>query len=1490
MVLGGNHHAGVRTSKRTAKTSHAQRWDSVGESVAPSKLKKVAAEKPPPITSSRPTAFEPLMTQPTHPDLPMPPPMSPTNHPAVALLVPPPMPPSNHTDVASSPMPPSNHPAVTPHIPPDIVHPMPPSNPPDVARHMHPLMPPFNHPVVAHPMPSPMSPAFVTPVLPTMPSDVADLPMPPSIPPPIVPPQPVPHSNPPAKQSKTYECAGLHLCGMKNIDITIVGHRCMNCSNAMHGVFCGKLFCEMGPDINIPLSSLSAQGKNYATSCQALICAICIDTLNVDAKLPANAPASLPSLLMATTITSTSTSPSNGHLDNNVGDGTVMSLITTSKMGATLSSTARTIYHNLPKSDLCCIRIDNQHGLFYECKHCGIVKVRIDRPYTMSRWNDHVKSDSHILKAKRYEHDTALLQKKKSSGPLSKMEMMRLTQLKPTQKGLLTFFPMQATKKKSNSANHSITSSKELTCEEEPIGGPVSNSPSDTEKCLLTCQGVLAKFSKEPLQSYLRAYHHNAAIMQTSKYKMAFFQQNTASFSQVFSKDCKGTHGISRVRGIFSCDACNKLRIDSGAKITQNIKIRGLNILCAEENSRKLEISPCDHAAMIKFSKTSNALLSGRGLTLKNTIILQNKYYNGVKKSIANSKTGFVPGVDKFLTEFNNHYTSGKSDFKDSLLVNLMKCYVAKVNGCSNPVMATKVLNFFMAMAAGGDRRSFEYVSGNLCGVSLRHVKRVISSKRGPPFMNMSTNEIVALVKSQIALVRKNSGNSTRRVVFSLGIDATVLVKAWQYSKSLEAIIGGASPNHCIDVNGLTPEEVLKLLEECVDGRHGAIADEVKVAVLSYQNTPANMCPYFVLVGLPQTLNQSNDFGEMVINSCNTAVLEDGNSAIINESTDGVSCEVEWNKKLTLDYLDGKKNYISLPDTNHNVKNSRYQLIGGSSAATIGSFVFDPWLLKEAGVAKELIRVEDYASDVCVLRLASASTVKKIIDLDSKDTGNVSVTILSLMFMRMRSYAVNSRTATWDERATMSYAALLWFTSFHTSGSTMMANKRNMILETVGVLFLVTRSDVSQPRRCTSESNEHTYGCWRQILREFNMEQLIRIVCKNKIRNDAIFESNLVTSRSRNTFKGYQQSFPEFIESLKKASASLNDCECGPVEIDLTMPAANQLWEEVDGIMKATNAWMKPFLAKYGVEEGNGLSPFAVDIDSTSDLRKIIGDFFKTPKKDLRDNYLTVSILNDIDDDGTNFCETEKEATVPPAIIAYHAEDISKSFQHLDAIHCEDDASCDDDNGNEDIIRDTTLVELSTLAVEQQFADGDVSNGAFLEFKKMLMCDDTNVGPYCLRVIELLQLGKIEKGSSKSDAKSKSLKQRWFTAKGKKGVGQHNSKNDIDPIGEVWIERDSLITMKCKRGKGNETIEYYRVLAVFTKYYNKWFVATDESRFIWNKDSKKVRILARMMSKCGSSYHEMKLEKDGTFGPQSVFCTKYMCDILSVDANLIGEF
>ena len=82
------------------------------------------------------------------------------------------------------------------------------------------------------------------------------------------------------------------------------------------------------------------------------------------------------------------------------------------------------------------------------------------------------------------------------------------------------------------------------------------------------------------------------------------------------------------------------------------------------------------------------------------------------------------------------------------------------------------------------------------------------------------------------------------RVAFTEGIDATDIVKAYQVSTSDHEIVVGVSPNDFILVEGLLKEQIFESLKECNKGKHGTMATEVKVTVVSLQNTPKGIPPF----------------------------------------------------------------------------------------------------------------------------------------------------------------------------------------------------------------------------------------------------------------------------------------------------------------------------------------------------------------------------------------------------------------------------------------------------------------------------------------------------------------------------------------------------------------------------------------------------------------------------------------------------------------------
>ena len=88
--------------------------------------------------------------------------------------------------------------------------------------------------------------------------------------------------------------------------------------------------------------------------------------------------------------------------------------------------------------------------------------------------------------------------------------------------------------------------------------------------------------------------------------------------------------------------------------------------------------------------------------------------------------------------------------------------------------------------------------------------------------------------------------------------------------------------------------------------------------------TPSKTSPYIVLAGRSRTLNENNDFIDVVVKGCTTACSNLGNLVLLSAAMDGVSCESIWCIEQMCKYLDGKTNVVGLKGTNHNMKNLRY--------------------------------------------------------------------------------------------------------------------------------------------------------------------------------------------------------------------------------------------------------------------------------------------------------------------------------------------------------------------------------------------------------------------------------------------------------------------------------------------------------------------------------------------------------------------------------------
>ena len=220
----------------------------------------------------------------------------------------------------------------------------------------------------------------------------------------------------------------------------------------------------------------------------------------------------------------------------------------------------------------------------------------------------------------------------------------------------------------------------------------------------------------------------------------------------------------------------------------------------------KGELTPSDIEIMQKFKVSHNHALNEVGLHLKTMLSSIVDFYNSFSyapvKEVVLSPSGHVPGVDFFLGSSVNNFTNNE-EFCGSFLSSLNKSYALKVNGVPNPHYGTDVMKFVFALSASVDKNVFQFVSGGLCEVSLRQMKTIAAKRHSAPFIVISRNEIIDLLLARISRIFTGRKDPESRVAFTSGIDATALVKAYQVSTNYHAIVGGASPNDFVPVDGL---------------------------------------------------------------------------------------------------------------------------------------------------------------------------------------------------------------------------------------------------------------------------------------------------------------------------------------------------------------------------------------------------------------------------------------------------------------------------------------------------------------------------------------------------------------------------------------------------------------------------------------------------------------------------------------------------------------
>ena len=608
---------------------------------------------------------------------------------------------------------------------------------------------------------------------------------------------------------------------------------------------------------------------------------------------------------------------------------------------------------------------------------------------------------------------------------------------------------------------------------------------------------------------------------------------------------------------------------------------------------------------------------------------------------------------------------------------------------------------------------------------------------------------------------------------------------------------------------------------------------------MTFQLTLPGLPPTVVVGARPQSNNESNDFILDMESASTQAMASTGvhPSSFLNYAVDGVSCESRHVWKSICDFLSCKSNHLGSTDTNHNMKSWRYQIIGGGGdvGISIGKVKIDTDLLRLGGVSHDLIRPKDFASDNLVKALVSYETIKKVkdasVEFGSTIEGDKAALAATLFFMHLQLYSINAKSVTSKHQVVYLWCSMVWLTSIHGAS---VITKRNIVSSVIPLVFLCIREDVHHSRYCTSEPIEHTFGNNRAICREFTVLNFCELIEKQIRRLKLMYKDGF--NPSRDPQKGYQATYNEFFEySVSSRNKGVGE------NIDSLLHdgdyIAKQLWDTITKLITVSNNHMRKLFEVIGVPRKE-ISPFCQHF---STLEKLCDEFIKFCPRTFKYGDIAGSVV------GSNTIEIkmdEEESLSNEELlckIGKFANDMKDACSN-EVIEIVDNEKSEDVQNDKDNNQSNGTKNKNKL--------GSTMNCEVLmtHFKSIMVADSThdlltkvaNASAYLSGVTPV-------QGALGTERKAKSLFGRWTT----KGGGGTKLQNDSTMNDRILIERDTIVLVNTKSGIGSTStiiMKPFRVLTIYEKFYNKWFIAKEPFKK-WRDEENSYKLDVCMLDK-----------------------------------------
>ena len=823
------------------------------------------------------------------------------------------------------------------------------------------------------------------------------------------------------------------------------------------------------------------------------------------------------------------------------------------------------------------------------------------------------------------------------------------------------------------------------------------------------------------------------------------------------------------------------------------------------------------------------------------------------RATITSISHGEVPGVNTVFKEAAKLYKDNPK-FRQSVIVSLLQGAVAKAKFGSNAATEERCVNFFRYIRSIS-KVAYSALRINLNGPTSRWMEKLASREGVACIVDSGKDGALVVKRMEDAIKRRcpnfKDGGKNQAVPFSIGIDATKVAPSLDLSARFKKVLGGEHPNDVIPIDGMSKEEVTAIL----DGKSMEYGDiekctEIKVAVMSFQSSPDGVAIYEIVAARPQSNNESNDFVKDMEAAASSAMISAGvhGSSFLNFAVDGVSCESRHVCLSLCDFLSCKSNHTGSTDPNHNCKSWRYQVValGDLVGCTIGRFVLDIGLLRLSQVPMDLIRPVDFASDRLVLQLYSNTTLQKICQatpqFGSTCKGDEAVLATTFFFLRLHLHAVNGKSVPAMHRAQYLWCSMLWLTSINGAS---IITKRNIVMETLSMMFIVMRADVSRARLTTSESCEHTFGNLRQMIREFTVLEFAQLTAKLISRLNLMYKNSFGPSNCPR--KGYGATYHDYFHYGLDSNSE--GCMDGTINVQNGEDyVAKRLWETVSNLITFSSDMMRVLLKVVGVTNAE-MSPFCRTFLSLEDLRD---EFIRyLPRTFVYQNIRGGSAAaenessDSNDDDGKD--NEDKKATE-------HMVERIKMF--ADSIMAEDNAV-------------VVVDEVFPVTADDSSETPPSAQHLMTCFRSIfdLTLDISEVLERVSCASSCLANSEHTPGSISPNRKAKSLVQRWVS---KPIDGVVKDGKDLVGVEHIFIKRDVIVLLDVKCGVGAGTIvvqRHFRVLEISEKYYNKWFVSPAAAKK-WKNEKKPFKISVRML----------KLNTVGEYSDEEMYGTGFHKD------------